>query len=276
MAATPVIADGSFLHSIDWSRPWYGSLKRLAQLLTRGPDWRCALNDQSRAQGLCNHRGLPIRFVEQSSLPQGIAYESFISDTGCIPTRENLHDYFNALVWLRFPRIKQHLNAMQARCIDAAGISGTRGTLRDFATLFDENAALLAVNDTDIGHELIRALKNHHWQTLFMDRRAAFMEHVEVWLFGHALLEKLSRPFKAITAHGWLINVRDDYLSLSPGARHDYLDMAVARQLAQHSAAVLSPTSFMPLPVLGIPGWASGQDAQFYQDTQVFRPKRRK
>ncbi|HBZ06685.1 MAG TPA: DUF3025 domain-containing protein, partial [Massilia sp.] len=32
--------------------------------------------------------------------------------------------------------------------------------------------------------------------------------------------------------------------------------------------------SFTPLPVLGVPGWWPEQDAAFYADTSVFRPKR--
>ena len=55
-----------------------------------------------------------MRFVPQAELPAGIAYETFISETGGVPTRDNLHDFFNALVWLTYPKIKVRLNAMQA------------------------------------------------------------------------------------------------------------------------------------------------------------------
>lgn len=48
----------------------------------------------------------PVQFVPQHSLPPGEAYEAFIRRTGLVPTRDNLHDLFNGLVWQRFPRAK--------------------------------------------------------------------------------------------------------------------------------------------------------------------------
>ena len=36
----------------------------------------------------------------------------------------------------------------------------------------------------------------------------------------------------------------------------------------------LLTTVSTPLPVLGVPGWWQGQDAAFYAQTSVFRPKR--
>jgi hypothetical protein len=51
---------------------------------------------------LQNHRSLPTQFIPQEDLPEGVAYEAHISATGNVPTRENLHDFFNALVWLTF------------------------------------------------------------------------------------------------------------------------------------------------------------------------------
>ena len=55
-----------------------------------------------------------MRFVPQSFLPAGQAYEQFIFETGTVPTRDNLHDFFNGLCWLRFPKTKQKLNQLQA------------------------------------------------------------------------------------------------------------------------------------------------------------------
>jgi hypothetical protein len=93
-------------------------------------DWRVALNEQCIAMSLINHRELPLSFVDQATLPQDIAYEVFISETGKIPTRENLHDFFNALVWLSFPNIKRQLNALQAAQIARDGIGKSRGPAR--------------------------------------------------------------------------------------------------------------------------------------------------
>jgi hypothetical protein len=48
-----------------------------------------------------------------------------------VPTRENLHDFFNGLVWQTFPLIKRELNALQAAQIAAAGVGKSRGPARD-------------------------------------------------------------------------------------------------------------------------------------------------
>ena len=84
-------------------------------------------------------------------------------------------------------------------------------------------------------------------------------------------MEKLVAPYKAITAHTWVVSADDAFFSLPSAARRAWIDAQVAGKLAQHG---LSTASFTPLPVLGVPGWWAGQDAAFYADVAVFRPKR--
>jgi hypothetical protein len=48
----------------------------------------------------------------------GQAYEAHIFQTRSVPTRDNLHDFFNGLVWLAFPQAKRRLNALQAAEIE--------------------------------------------------------------------------------------------------------------------------------------------------------------
>lgn len=264
----------SFLSGIDWQRPWLAPLFPVAQPILRAANWRDALN--LAASSIRNHRGLQIRFVPQADLPPNIPYETFINNTGCVPTRDNLHDYFNALIWLTYPKIKAQLNALQAAEIarTASRIEETpsqgshRGKIRDAATIFDENAALLIVSDP----ELIDALQDHLWHKVFVSRRAAFRNDCEVHLFGHALLEKLTSPYKAITAHAWVVMEKGAFFALKPEEKRFWIDMQVARQLASDS----SLSDFTPLPVLGVPDWCDHQDAAFYDDVTVFRPKRRK
>ena len=211
-----------------------------------------AFNAGAGALGLRNASGQPLRFVPQDELPEGRAYEEFIGATGCVPTRDNLHDFFNALVWLTFPRIKQQLNALQSAQIALAGVGKSRGPARDGATIFDENSALLVVRDSDQGRALVDALRGHRWQEAFCQRRAAFGEDAQVWLFGHALMEKLVAPRKAITAHTRVVTAGDDYFALAPDAQRAWIDEHVAGALA---AEPLSTACFTPLPVLGVPGW---------------------
>ena len=41
-------------------------------------------------------------------------------------------------------------------------------------------------------------------------------------------------------------------------------------------AEVLATKPFVPLPMLGVPGWwSANEDAAFYADAEVFRPLRR-
>jgi hypothetical protein len=261
------------LSQIDWSRPWYDTVRPAWQGLgidSGAEAFLDAFNRAAAARGLRNHAGLPLRFVPQAALPDGTAYEAFIGATGQVPTRDNLHDFFNGLVWQTFPLIKRQLNALQAAQIAQAGVGKSRGPARDAATIFDENAALLLVREGAAGRALVEELRAHHWLATLFDRRAMFGPDVQVWLFGHALMEKLVAPRKAITAHTRVVFAGDDVFALAPDARRAWIDARVADELA----AGLSTSAFTPLPVLGVPGWWPGQDRDFYLDATVFRPKR--
>jgi hypothetical protein len=259
------------LAQIDWARPWYDSVRpAFARLQPDGDSFIDAFNDNASALALVNDRGQPLRFVAQAELPEGRAYEEFIGATGCVPTRDNLHDFFNGLVWQSFPLIKRQLNALQAAQIAVDGVGKSRGPARDAATIFDENAALLVVRVGDEGRALVEALRTHAWREALFERRAMFGTDAQVWLFGHALMEKLVAPRKAITAHTRVIHAPADYFALSWEGRRDWIDRQVAAQLAGEG---LSTSAFTPLPVLGVPGWWPGQDEAFYLDASVFRPK---
>ena len=177
------------------------------------------------------------------------AYESFIFRTRCVPTRDNLHDLFNGMVWLRFPQTKRRLNAMQAEAIERHGVGTARGPLRDALTVFDENAALLHASPSLIG-----ALRARDWRSVFVTQRAEW-QAAQIVLFGHALLEKLMTPRKAITAHVWVVDALDD--------------ASIAAGIDSESCTT---KKFLPLPIPGIPGWwEANEDPSFYDDADVFR-----
>ncbi|MFZ6771087.1 DUF3025 domain-containing protein [Undibacterium sp. SXout7W] len=260
-----------FFDGIDWSAAWFDTVRDQAQHLISAADWRIRLNQLASDRQLHNHRDLPLQFIPQEELPEGIAYEAHISASGKVPTRENLHDFFNALVWLTFPAIKRQLNSLQAQQIAELGIGKSRGPARDAATIFDENSALLVVENSAAGDALIQALRAHEWSSAFIQQRQAFRQYAEVWSFGHALMEKLVRPYKAITAHAWILRVAPAYFVDSPEEKRRYIDRQLAQQLMTHP---LTTADYTPLPVLGIPGWWPQQDAAFYADTSVFRSRR--
>lgn len=207
-------------------------------------------------------RGARLRFVPQAALPDGQAYERFIFETGQIPTREGLHDFFNGLCWRAFPRAKSRLNALQAAEIARRGVGGARGPVRDAITVFDENGALLQAPDA-----LWEALQARQWARLFIDLRPLWAQ-ARLVVFGHALLEKLVSPRKDLTAHVWRADapVAADLVAL---ARADgWLADALTPE-------ALAAKPFTPLPVLGVPGWwPANEVAGFYEDRTVFRPPR--
>ena len=101
---------------------------------------------------------------------------------------------------------------------------------------------------------------------LFVVHRERLVASVRVHVFGHALLEKLESPFKAITAHAWPLRV-------APDTPPRELDAALAASL---EPGTLDARAFCPLPVMGLPGWCGANaDPAFYNDAAVFRPGRR-
>lgn len=249
------------LGQVDWSGPALRHLQERAQPLAQGilaghSVWQ-VLDEAAGAAGA------PVRFVPQQALPAGVAYEAYIRAEGAVPTRDGWHDFLNGLVWLHFPATKQRLNALQSRVIAEQGVGGVRGPVRDACTVFDENGALLQVSD-----DLWDALCARDWRRLFLDLRQGWNsgDHEassRVTLFGHALMEKLLRPRKDITAH---------VLRVPLSVRAGELDAWLANELTPQLLAV---KPFQPLPVLGVPGWcADNEHPDFYDDARVFRHPR--
>lgn len=252
--------------SIDWQRPWLAFLRELGEPLARRDDWIAQAGELAATRGLQNQNGHAIRFIPQQQLPAGTPYEAHIAATGAVPTRDNLHDFFNALAWLHMPRIKRELNALHARAFAVPAAAGTRGRQRDAATLFDENAALVVSSDP----LLLHALREHDWKSVLLKSPGRFSSDCDVVLFGHALVEKLLAPYKSITAHAWTVEVETAWFDLSPEQRIADLDGRVAMQIRDG----FNSADFCHLPVLGVPGWWPGQDLAFYEDAEFFRPRR--
>ncbi len=263
------------LDDIDWQRPWLAPFRETGQALIQSSDWLQAANQIARAHHLKTASGCSVVFVTQHSLPVDLAYEAHIYATGQVPTRNNLHDFFNTLVWLHFPHIKKTLNALHAANALAASTtsgvgnaaSGTRGRARDAATLFDENAAIFICSDAQWADNL----RQHQWRALLQRSPEDFFSKVSVVLFGHALMEKLVQPYKAITAHVWIMMVEPAWFLCSDKQRAETMDRSVAAAMSTD----FSSRDFAHLPVLGVPGWWSEQSADFYDDPFVFRPCRR-
>jgi Protein of unknown function (DUF3025) len=188
-------------------------------------------------------------FVPQAELAAGTPYEAHIAATRRVPTRENLHDFFNGLIWLKHPELKWRLNTLQDSALRRKdGGAGRRGPLRDALTLFDEYGACWQEPDP----VLLLAWRRRDWVALFVTHRQRWIDQ-RFEIVGHALLEQLAMsPRKGLTAHV--------LAGLDPLALDE---------------ASWAAKPFGPLPVLGIPGWWTGQERpDFYADPKVFRGTR--
>ena len=236
--------------------PWLKPFAGVGQAVSAHRDWRRSLNEKAAAGDVCNFKGKRLVFCEPDVTDE--PYETGIARTARVPTRANLHDFFNALIFLHLPEAKARLNQLQSVAIRRDGVGAVRGSVRDAATLIDENGALVVTERADI----VKALRAHDWASLFKDRRAAWRTEVDVIVFGHALLQKLVQPYKAITAHAF-------HVALPQGSPIQAIDHQMAATLDER----LSSVDLMPLPVLGIPSWwKQNENPDFYSDHAVFRP----
>jgi hypothetical protein len=196
--------------------------------------------------------GKPLRFVPPG--PRDAYYEIKVFETGCVETRpESLHDFFNALVWLAFPRTKARINAMHAAEIPREG--GRRGRLRDLLTIFDEGGAIVQCDDPG----LLALLTGAQWKDLFWTHRQRVREALRVLVIGHAVMEQSLEPWPGITSKVVVLPASTD------------ADAETAAWLARLPPGA-SPRDLAPLPIYGIPGWDPGNESpDFYEDKRYFR-----
>ena len=210
------------------------------------------LNRLAEARDPRTESGKPVRFVPPGA--KDAYYELKVYRTGEVETRpDNLHDFFNALVWIAFPRAKARINALHAAAM--AHENGQRGRLRDLLTVFDEGGAIVECEDA----ALISLLENAPWKALFWEQRERVRKAMRITIFGHAVLEKALEPWPGIACKALVVR---------PGAD---LDEAVHAWLGALQPGA-SPRDLPPLPVFGYPGWTA-QDEAYYEDTRYFRPR---
>ena len=270
------------LLTLDISRPYWADYQALLQHLRQAALVTGELPGPQQLQSFLpahalNQSGLPIQFRPSAQLP-GVGYEQHIFQTGEVSTRANhWHDLFNALVWCRFTRLKSAMNA--AHCAQIGLRHGDvrhgdlrhgmgRGPQRDALTLFDESGVIVV----STRKEFLQALAARNWNEVFLQQKSLWHEEVLVFVCGHALLEKLLRPYKALTAHALLLHIDDRLAGLPREEVLHSLDRGLAVALGENRM-LGSTGSLSPLPLMGIPGWwpAAEQDASFYADRQVFR-----
>ena len=264
---------------LNLSWPYWDDYRQLLQQLA-GPEFPTA-GELCRMlpAGIESHGGQPVRFIPAGDIP-GVAYEDHIFSTGRVSTRpDSWHDLFNAMVWCRFPRLKAAMNAVhfeqqKTRQSPARGVRGARGKMRDALTLLDESGAIVVGSD----RESLQAMAEHDWPRVFGSGTSSQPnsdepDKLDLFLCGHALLEKFLDPYKAITAKVLLVQVEEHSKLLS---RNDFiarLDHRLADRLLDGNL-FSHPADLSPLPLMGVPGWWPEQDSAFYSDRGVFRPRR--
>jgi hypothetical protein len=231
------------------------------------------------------HSGARLSFVAQQSgkLPFEAQYEPRCYLKGEVPTRaDDWHDLFNALVWLTFPLAKAAINARHYRALSNPGCAedgkaSQRGAMRDVSTLLDESGVIVVYAD----QELAGLLRDFNWKKLFWQRREqvrpqSSRQAMGFYLFGHGLYQKALQPYVGITGQGLLLAVEPEFFGRPLALQLAYLDSLLVDYLAdpQHCR---STRELSPVPLLGIPGWATDNaDPAYYDDTAYFRPGRRR
>ena len=200
--------------------------------------------------------GRPVTFVRPGSDDR--YYEVRVYETGRVATRpENLHDLFNALAWLAFPRTKARINALHAARIPLEG--KTRGRLRDLLTIFDEGGAIVQCADPD----LVEDIRLFRWKEVFWSQRQRVLQSMRVVVLGHAVLEMSLTPWPGIACKALFIE------------RTANPDESAATWLGGLSSDA-NPGLLAPLPIFGYPRWDPSNDHPvYYEDTRYFRPFRR-
>lgn len=216
-----------------------------------------------------NHR-LPAsmvqRFVAQTPglLADGLHYEQRIAERGEIATREgNWHDLLNALVWLRYPTLKQGLNQRQMAEIVRMGPK-LRSRAQYAMTHFDEGGVIVEVRDP----ALLVSWDAHDWHGLFWRHRQAWLDgSIRLELFGHALLEHALSLDKLLVGKALVFESTGDVDAGQVVAR--CIEAVVSGRLLH------DPLELRPLPLSGIPGWhADNADEAFHRSTICYQPRR--
>jgi len=226
-------------------RPWLEGTRSLERLNALAADL-----------GIKTESGKPVRFVPPGR--EDPYYEIGVFESGRVATRpESLHDWFNALAWLAFPRTKARINALHARALPTEA-KGRRSPLRDLLTIFDEGGAIVVCSD----ERLLALLRSAAWKALLWENRDRVRKEMKITVFGHAVQEQALEPRPGITCKAIVLREGKDAGDLDAGA---------AQWLADAPPGT-SPKALLPVPIFGYPGWSESQDSAFYEDKRYFRP----
>lgn len=257
--------------------PIFKPFKPLAETMQKFVDWPTFLDlenlKRNTGREIVNSTGQSICFVNQENAVNDQSeqpYESRIYLTGEVTTRvENWHDFFNALVWMTFPRAKAALNRIHYEVLLHASFDKMiqRGPRRDAATLFDESGVIVLSTE----RKLIDFLQQHAWKELFWQHRKTVLTSMRFVVFGHALYEKALHPYVGMTGKGVFFQVEEAFLQRAFTEQLKSIDQWLGNFLLHQLSA---PAGLSPVPILGYPGWSNENNtSDYYDNRQYFRSR---
>jgi len=194
-------------------------------------------------------------------------YESRIYLKGELQTRlENWHDFFNAMSWLQFPKIKSVLNKLHFDTSQQREEGSNRSPLENAIALFDECGAIIVVDD----EKYLELIRNHQWKEIFWDNKESWGKHIQCYVFGHAMHEKALTPYIGMTTHSILLKKDESFFKQDYKIQLSELDNQISEIWIQN--IIQTTKALQPVPILGIPGNYQKQTDDFYNNTQYFRP----
>lgn len=137
-------------------------------------------------------------------------YETAICEAAEIPSRQaDLHDYFNALIWLSFPRAKMALHKatwLSYKNGEQQRLRHSRSPIADALTRFDEGGMIyFSRADEDLTgiHELFQSYDDAAKLDFYKGRVQRFA------VFGHGLLEAWCQGRRGFTASLLIVHDSD-------------------------------------------------------------------
>lgn len=233
--------------------------------LLRSGEWPSVAMLNACAQGLrhAHTQGL-MRFVHQDSelLADGMHYEDRIHTHNEIPTRAmNWHDLLNAVIWLRWSRMKSALNRRQVDDIVKVG-PRLRTRAQCALTHFDEAGVAVRISD-DIA---LAHWDAHEWP-LLARRLQTHPTACGVIVFGHAVLEHALDPSRLLVGKALLVRAEASL------ATEEWM-ASMADRIACGDA-LNDPLELRPLPLAVLPGWhAQSTEDAFLHTAPCFQPLR--
>jgi len=225
---------------------------------------------------ICNSQSQVLKIVAQDQQQKNFVdrYAARIFLRGEMQTREqNWHDFFQVITWQAFPKTKKHINARQYRAAEQRftreGNSGRRSDTENLLSLFDECGAIIVADD----EKHLELIRQHHWKDIFWDNKDLWSNHLQCYVFGHAMHEKALIPYLGMTTHTIMFTQEPVFFQKELSEKLSDIDQIITDIWLNKK--IEKTKDLQPVPLLGIPGWwKKEQTDEFYENKNYFRIKR--